>query len=121
VIDLFTAQTDGRPYLLFYTGSYAYDVAERILVDWVKAHAGRRGRRLQDAADLPQDRLRRAPLRADRAASEPFAQRLVHCGRGVICRAKGASGGLPFRQRDFALRRGPDQPSSEFSHVFRPA
>ena len=35
VIDLFTAQTDVGGYILFYTGSYAYDIAERIIVDWV--------------------------------------------------------------------------------------
>jgi hypothetical protein len=36
VIELFNAQLDVGGYLLFYTGSYAYDIAERILVDWVK-------------------------------------------------------------------------------------
>lgn len=36
VIDLFTAQTDAGGYILFYTGSYAYDIAERNIVDWVK-------------------------------------------------------------------------------------
>jgi hypothetical protein len=36
VIELFFAQLDVGGHLLFYTGSYAYDIAERILVDWVK-------------------------------------------------------------------------------------
>jgi hypothetical protein len=36
VIDLFTAQTDAGGHILFYTGSYAYDIAERNIVDWVK-------------------------------------------------------------------------------------
>ena len=33
----FTAQTDKDGYILFYKGSYAYDVAERLIPDWMKA------------------------------------------------------------------------------------
>ncbi|WP_197933293.1 hypothetical protein [Bosea sp. ANAM02] len=37
VMDLFTAQTDKGGHILFYRGSYAYDVAERLIPDWMKA------------------------------------------------------------------------------------
>ena len=37
VMDLFTQQTDKGGYILFYRGSYAYDVAERLIPDWMKA------------------------------------------------------------------------------------
>ncbi len=37
VMDLFTEQTDKGGYILFYRGSYAYDVAERLIPDWMKA------------------------------------------------------------------------------------
>ncbi|TCR68375.1 hypothetical protein [Bosea sp. BK604] len=37
VMKLFADQTDAGGHILFYTGSYAYDIPERLIADWMKS------------------------------------------------------------------------------------
>jgi hypothetical protein len=38
-MQLFTDQTDAGGYILFYTGSFAYESAKPIIADWAKSRA----------------------------------------------------------------------------------